>query len=777
MKNIFKYISIFIILLSGCRGTSNLTENQFLYTGAEINIESENPIKDKKQLKRDLQEHLKPEPNDQILGMRPKLAIHNIYDTVKKDKGFKHWVKYEIGNEPVLLEDVNIDRVSNGLRTALENHGFFSAEVKSAVNKDDKTAEISYNATVSEPYKFGEIHFPPGESKLARAIKDIEEELIIQKGQRYSLQKLDEQRMIFEEALNNKGFYYFNDNYLLFQIDTTVGDRQVEVFMTIKPETPQKAKRIYEIEDVIIHTSYQIGDTTETRNFDTLQVQDYTYVRKDENFRPEIIADQIRINENEIYTRKAEDITISRLLDLDVFRYVNIRYDDIGPGKLRSNIRLSPMKKKSIRAELRAVTNSLSLAGPALALSWTNRNIFKGAEHYQLKLTGAYEWQVGGGQENQAPLNSYEFGIQNSLIIPRFLTPFNIHRYSTRYVPRTEFNLGYRMLNRLNFFQLNSFDLRYGFSWRETITKTHNLFPVDVSYIKVSNKSEEFKQRLNENSFLRRSYEDQFILGASYGYVLDSRADPDNQEDTHNFFYNGHLDVSGNLVHTLQSAIQGEEDTEEEEPLRIFNQRYSQFVRVSSDLRHYLRFNMDNKLASRIMVGVGYPYGNSVIRDTTVGDIAVMPYTKQFSTGGSSSIRAFRPRSIGPGSVQVEEDQLFFDQTGDIKIEANLEYRFHIVSLLHGAVFIDAGNIWTVRDPERPKGEFDFNTFLSEFAVGTGIGIRFDVDFFVLRIDLATPIKVPYNDKFFLGLSDSEIIEANSNLSPIVLNIGIGYPF
>lgn len=770
MRQQLKYIILLIIIISGCRGTSNLPEETYLYTGAEIDLQSEYKIPKKKELLQDLNPLLKPSPNDAILGIRPKLWIYNIFDTVKKDKGFKHWVKYKLGSPPELLKDVNRERVETSLKMSLENRGYYYASVSSEVKKEEKTAEVTYIGKVTRPYKFGEIHLPEGESKLARAIRSEKENLIIQTGDQYNLEDLQQQRLIIEEALKNKGFYYFNDSYLLFRLDSAAGDKRMAVFMEIKPKTPSKAERIYQIQDIIIHSSFVLGDTTASVDFDTVQYQDYTFVQKEEKFRPEVISRHIRFNENDIYTRNAEEITISRLIDLGVFKYVNINFEDIGNGKLRSHIRLSPTKKKSIQVELQAVTKSNSFAGPGIEVAFRNRNFLKGAELYELKLDASYETQIGSTTGENAALNSYELGINNSLKVPRFITPFNINQYSSRYVPQTNFNVGFRFMKRVNFYELNTFNVGYGFIWRETKTKTHNLFPVEISYTRLSNVSDFFDSLLVNNQFIRRSYENQFILGSTYRFFYNSRSKEESEQKTHNFYFNGNLDVSGNIMHLLQKAANKQESTDEQ-PYTIFNQQYSQFVRSDFDLRHYFRFNGYNKIASRIILGVGVPYGNS----------SVLPYTKQFSIGGSSSLRAFRPRSVGPGTFNSDPDVAFFDQSADIKIEMNAEYRFNIVGSFKGAAFIDAGNIWTIKeDVNRKGGKFDSGSFMGELAIGAGLGIRFDIDFFVIRLDLATPLKVPYNkpgERWIMAIGNKKVTAEDQNLSPVVFNIAIGYPF
>lgn len=760
------YISFSLLLLWGCKGTSKLTDDQYLLKSNDLEIKAPVTIENKQQLLTKMEKHLRPEPNASIFGMRPKLWFYNIFDTVKKEKGFKHWVKHTLGEPPVLLQDVNQVRVANTLNTALEDEGFFENEITYETDTSKKTAEVKYTATVDRPYHFGEIYLPEGNSSLTKAIREGFEQVNLVPGERYSLENLHKERLRMEEVLQNKGFYYYNDSYLLYQLDSAAGDKKVDVFFSVKEETPPQAKRIQQIKNVIVNTDFNLADSVIV-NYDTTQIDGVKYVRSQEKFRPEVILRQIRLRENNIYTRKAEEITISRLIDIGVFKYVNVNFNNAGEGQINANVRLSSMKKKSVRLELQAVTKSNSFAGPLFQASFTNRNLFKGAELYQLTLNAGYEWQIGSGTGNQN-LNSFELGIQNSIRVPRILTPFNINYNSSRYVPQTNFELGFRMLQRINYFRLNSFDLGYGFRWREVVTKTHSLYPVDVSYIRLSNASPEFEKLLNNNPYVRRSYENQFILGSTYSFTYNSQAKQNSIEATHNFYFNGNIDISGNLVHLLNKSGSSE-NLPEDKPYTIFGSAYSQFARADIDFRYYYRFNQRNKLASRFIIGAGRAFGNST----------VLPYTKQFTIGGSSSIRAFRARALGPGAYAGDETTIFVDQTADIKLETNLEYRFDLVGSFKGALFVDAGNIWTLReDPNRPEGLFKFNSFPSQIAVGAGVGVRLDIQFFVLRLDLATPVRVPSKDpgsRWNLRLTDTN--PAGEKVSNVMVNIAIGYPF
>jgi outer membrane protein assembly factor BamA len=442
---------------------------------------------------------------------------------------------------------------------------------------------------------------------------------------------------------------------------------------------------------------------------------------------------------------------------------------------LHADIYLTPLKKKSVRAEVQAVSKSNNFVGPGVAFTFTNRNFLRGAELFQLKLNTSYEVQIS--RQTSGALNSFEMGIESSLTIPRFIAPIHIDYNSKRYLPKTQFKLGYNFQNRLSYFRINSFNAGYGYNWKESISKSHELFPVDLTFLKTDKRSEIFENLLKKNPVLASSFEDQFILGTRYSYTINTQLSEsisqrfeERKYREHNFYFNGNIDVAGNLLNAVQRVINKKEYDNE---YKIFHLPYSRYVRGDVDVRYYWAMDEHNKLATRIVVGAGYALGDSTS--------APMPYIKQFAIGGSNSIRAFPARSIGPGTYDVlanpsDGNLRFIDQRGDLKLEGNIEYRFDIIKSLKGAMFVDAGNIWLLRDNsnQRPEGKFDKNTFLKQLAVGTGAGLRFDFSFFVLRLDVAFPLRRPAQ-----GWVTKDIDFGSSSWrgDNIVFNIAIGYPF
>jgi outer membrane protein assembly factor BamA len=360
--------------------------------------------------------------------------------------------------------------------------------------------------------------------------------------------------------------------------------------------------------------------------------------------------------------------------------------------------------------------------------------------------------------------------MESVLTVPRLIQPFNIDYRNSRYIPQTKFKAGLKFQRRVQYYQMNSIDISYGFEWRETSTKRHTLYPVNTRFIRLGQRTEEFDSLLQNDPYLQRSFQDQYILGSSYGYYFSTLGDKANRNKKHNYYFNGNVDLSGNVLHLTQNLI-GSPPTDSLGNYTFLGETYSQFVRASVDFRHYWRMDRNNTLVSRFMVGAGYSFGNSV----------TLPYSMQFATGGANSLRAFRARSVGPGNFAPSDTVTFIDQTADIKLELNLEYRFTILGALKGGLYVDAGNIWTFReDPNRPGGKFKLGNVLDQLAVGTGLGIRYDFQFFILRMDWGIPIRLAYQ------YTDEEGNPAKFPVRPwegawlkryLVWNLAIGYPF
>jgi outer membrane protein insertion porin family len=777
-------LSIFILVtLSGCSASKYLAEDQSFYAGSEIKFDAQGKVGGKKELERDLDALIVPAPNTEILGMRPGVWLFFRERDANKKKGLKAFIRRKFGQVPVLISDIKPEQTAKLLEGELQNQGYFKSEVEYRVKKRRKESKVIYDVLLYPPYRLRNINFPkPKDSLYSAIIGTLKEKTILKPDQRYQLARLQAEQVRIESEVENFGLFYFDDKHLIFEADSTVGTKQIDLRLRLEEGIPAKAKRIYHIAEVNVFPDYTLETDTTALKTSTSAVDSFRYHDVTGKFKPHIVTDVINLRQGRTYRRQDHELTLSHLMDLGVFKFVNIQYAEVHPDSnlLITNIYLTPLKKRSIRAEFQVTSKSNSFAGPGLELTYTDRNFFRGGELFQVRLTSSYEVQLS--KRISGPLNSFELGAETSLTIPRFISPIRIDYSSKKYLPKTDFRFGFNFQNRVGFFTLNSLNLAAGYNWRESEHKSHELYPVDINFMQTFGESQEFNDILLKNRFLQSSFEDQFILGSRYSYTLNTQLKPDllsefeeRKYKTHSLYFNGTIQIAGNIV----NAIQQRAHRNEEGPFMLFHAPYSQFVRGDIDFRHYWQLDVHNKLASRLIIGTGYAYGNS----------EVLPYIKQFSIGGSNSLRAFPARSIGPGAYSVLTDENFLppseipsfvDQRGDIKLEGNVELRFDIIKAFKGALFVDAGNIWLWKDPEEPGSQREFKTdmFASQLAVGTGLGFRFDFNFFVLRFDTAFPLRKPYLEPGNRWVLD-EIDFSSSRWrgDNIVFNIAIGYPF
>ncbi len=769
--------------LAACSSTKHVPEGDALFVGYKVEVKGKkDSSKREAELETELAATVRPKPMGSILGLRPKLWFYNTFYT-KKEKGIKHFLMTKLGSAPVLLSDVDTGSVSQVMHNRLHNRGYFHNSVSSVINSKRKKATITWTANVGEPYRIRKVAYTLNDSlPIQKDLEDLQGESLLKPGEPYDLQTMTSERVRIDDNLKNRGYYYFSPNALIFSVDSTVGNRQVDVLLRLKRDVEQRTLQPYKLDDIYIFANYSLGDSLSIT--DTLDYKGYHYIPNEDYVRARHLLKNVFLAQDSLYTRQNHLLTLNRLSGLSAYKFSNIDYkiDTLNRDRLDAFIYLTPAFKKSLRIETQMVSKSNGFAGPGITVSFRNRNAFRGSELLNVDVTGNFESQVGGRGSGTTPegtsqskqqkgLNSFELGTQVTLSIPRILSPFELPNLRTEFVPKTRIGVGFNYLNRLAFFTMNSYNAAYAYNWRPRKTLTHDITPINLQYVQLSNTTEEFEQRLIENPFLRRSFEDQFIIGSIYQLTYTTQVFKDRTSQVFNSLI---LDGSGNLINRLNSFTGADKPTDDE-PRTLFGKSYSQYILVNNDFRHYLNFAKESQLVARLVTAVGYSHGNST----------TLPFVKQFSIGGPNSIRAFRARSVGPGTYNIPDSLSFsyFDQTGDIKLETNLEYRFPISGFFKGAVFVDAGNIWLLRNTLDENGnilkegaKFDSKTFLNQLAVGTGFGLRVDVEYFVLRFDLGIPVQVPYLPKGSRNvLSDFNFSFAGE--TGMVLNIAIGYPF
>ena len=783
--------------LTGCSGLKFIPDNARLYTGSTVTLKSNTgtPIPNEAVVQTELESVISPPPNSSILGMRPKLYFWHM--GVGKKKGLGHWLADKYGEEPVLFSEVDTARVAGLMLNRLNNDGFFKPEVRANSKLADRTASVDYEARVNQVYRIKEIFFPDRDTLLDRDIRSTQAASLLKVGDPYTLQTFVNERVRIDNALKNKGYYYFAPDYLLFQVDSTL-DNQVNVYLKVKGSIPAKAAQPYVLNRVTLNTDYTLEDTTMNRR--PINYRGYRYYPDESVFKAKAITNAVFLYPDSLYRRRRADQTLSRLMSLGTFRFVDQQFrparnkpDSLQYGFLNSVVRMTQVPKKSIRAELQMNTSSL-FVGPGVVVQFRNRSALRGAE--QLLINAKASIETGQGTALSG-VTSTQYSIDGQLLVPRLITPpFDIRLRNSDFQPRTFFEAGAKYVNRTTYFQQNVFNLGYGYTWKTKLTNEQRLQPIDLQYVR-SNNEPVFERLLDQKPFLRQSFRQQFILGSSYTYTYNQQV---LEQRRNQIFFSGGLELSGNLAYLLQNLSGSGSKNPETGAYELFGQPYSQYSKVNLEMRNYYRTSVNptsgNKIAARLQIGAGIPYLNS----------RVLPYLKQFGIGGPNSVRAFAARGVGPGTYRVPVENSnsgFYDQVGDIRIEGNVEYRQDLFPYVKGAVFVDAGNIWLVNaDPARPtydsngnldgkNGQFQFNSFFKELAVGAGVGLRIDVQFFVIRLDAAVPLRYPYANTAFEARSNPDIpippgkpytfekspTVSGNGLSSVRLNIGIGYPF
>jgi len=756
--------AIFILLLAACTGTSRLPKGEKLYTGAEIKLESAEQI-DKKYINATAKLAVRPAPNKSYLGNRPKLWFYNLAGENPNTKLGK-WLK-KMGEPPVLMSSVKPGVTRAIIDSKLFNIGIFKSFTESKTVEKKNTAKVIYTSHVHKPYRIKDLIFAISDDSLSRLILRGKDKSLIKPGDDYNLDMLKNERMRIDAILKNNGYFYFNPDYLLFKADTSNVTHDVTFKLTLKDSIADNALTVFRINNVYINQNYSLNERRIDSTRDTLIYKDMVFLGKEARMaiRPNELSKSIYLRKNEIFSRQNHIITLTRLMSMGNFKLVQIGFSEnhtSGKGLMDVSILMTPMPKHTFRAEIDMVSKSNNYTGPRMNLSVLNRNAFGGAELFNMNLAGSFEAQLSGAEKN---FYSFSYNPQLELTFPRFVLPFKIRQSNSIYVPSTHLLLSYNYLKRVNYFDMNTFRFVYGFKWKENIRKEHELNPIDVSFTKVANQSAVFNALLKANPFLEKSYQEQFIAGGNYSFTYSEQMMTGKKTQ---YYFRLNSELAGTSFYVAKSIFG--EKVSASNPSKVIGSIFSQYSKLSVDGRAYLNFKDKNKLAMRVFAGVAKPFGNS----------SVLPYSKQFFSGGPNSIRSFQINSVGPGTYNQKTDTLGILQLGgDIKLETNIEYRFNIYSYFKGAIFVDAGNVWLQKsNPSRLGSPFQFSKFMNQMAVGTGFGLRVDVSFFILRFDLAFPLRKPWLEENNRWVANSiDFTSSAWRKDNLVLNVAIGYPF
>lgn len=760
----FAIFLVFVVLLASCSTTKHIPANDKLYTGATVTVHGPLTVRERKELREDLSGLTRPKPNSKLLGVPVKLMFYNMFYNAKKGL-FKN-LRDKLGQPPVLLSQLDLNANIKLLQNYTENKGYFHAKTTRDTIVKRKKASAKYTVETGPRYTINKVQFPTDSSDLSLALAQTQKNSLLIPGNPFDLEVIRGERTRIDAIIKEKGFYFFSPDYLLIKTDSTIGNHLVDMYLTVKSETPKEARQIYRINDVYIYSNYRLNTARlDTSKADEQVYKGYHIIDRRQRFKPYVFEETMQFKPGDVYNRTDHNQTLNRLINLNTFKFVKNRFEvaNVDSPKLDAFYYLTPNPSKSLRAEVTTVTRSNNLNGWQLNLGWQHRNLFRSAAQANLTAYVGSDVQFSGAFSGY---NTYRTGAEAAFSIPRFVVPFVNLRQKGAYAPRTTIRLGYDILQRQKLYTLNSYRFEYGYDWKKNLQRSHELYPISITYAQPLNVTETYKNLQDSIVGLSHIIDQQFILGSRYEYLYNQMAN--GVQPLNAWYFNRIIDVSGNIAGLLMGANAKRGDT-----AKLFGTPFSQYVKLEGDVRYYRRIGLKSTWANRIDIGIGIPYGNST----------QIPYIKQFFIGGNNSLRGFRSRSVGPGTYFPKTNSgkpasIIPDQTGDIKLEMNTEFRPHLSGPLYGAIFLEGGNIWLLNDStytNKPGAQFT-SKFLSQLAVDAGVGIRLDITLFVIRFDVAFPLRKPWVIPPSV-LRDINFFDPAWRRQNLVYNLAIGYPF
>ncbi|GAB3509915.1 BamA/TamA family outer membrane protein [Spirosoma knui] len=788
VKSGFRWLCFGALLsLNACNIAKHLPANERLYMGTDVIVQADSTISsgDKSAVQTQLLELARPKPNSQLFGYPIKVGLYYLFGEPKKPKGFRAWFRRKFGQEPVLASAKAISSNIPIWEATLQNQGYFGSQVTGSIKEEGYKARGVYEVDLRPRFYIDSVAFQkdtiPELSALLKALSASARRTVIKKDQPYSLDNIKLERERIGQFIKQRGFYYFIPDYLIALADNDSAAHRTRLYFAIKPDMPNAAGVPYSIRNVFIYPNYNLStaqaDTNRRRAYQSSER--FRIVDSTRQFDPKLFRDVVTLRPGARYSSRQQDLTLSRLTNVGAFKFVRNRFDPDAEGDsavLDVHYYLTPYPEKSMRLELDGTSRSNNFSGTQAILSWRNRNALHRAELLTLNANAGIEFQVGGGREERA--TNYRFGLDATLSFPRLVSPVSFKYDRRQALPKTNVTAGYQTIIRGGLYRINSFYTTFGYSWRQNQQIEHTFQPFNANYVYVPLPAGDRLYEILENDtvpdIIKQQYQsilrsDQLILSTLYTFVFNSppRA---NLATTYRVAFNA--EAAGNVASLLfrKPLINDERKG-------IFGVPYAQYLRFDVDGRLYRRLASNLTWANRLFGGIGIPYGNS--RGFQI------PFTKQYFVGGSNSIRAFRPRAIGPGLFTrdtLRNIAPFQEGGGDIRLEANTELRLKFNKYLEGALFVDAGNVWTYYDAAQFSADAGASRFTPDFykqiAIGTGVGIRIDLSYFLIRLDLATPLRKPYKTEGSewvinqINLRDSAWRKQN-----LVFNIGVGYPF
>ena len=770
MKNKYIWITLVCAFLMSCSTTRNLPEGETLYTGIDrLEVVNEDKTPEGEAALAEVEAALAYAPNNAILGsstlrwpLPVGLWVYNAFEKYQDKKGVGRWIFDHMGTSPILMSSVNGATRAKVATNLLKDYGYFNGSVSysEVAQKNPKEAKVSYRIDMASPYYLDSIAYLKYPAYADSLIQSTRTESVLKSGENFNVLKLEEERQRLSTLLRNHGYYYFRPEYTTYRADTL--QRSGYVGLQVVPQTgiPAEAKKQY----YLGHTSVYLTGYNNEPPTDTLRLRTMTlyYSGKKPGIRPSALMRNFFFRQGELFSQDRQTFSQEAIARMGVFKYTEFRYalQDSAKSKDTLDIRMYATFDKPYNAELEfnITTKNTDQTGPGAVFKLTRSNFQRMGADLSLEARGSYEWQTNSSEGSSSKLNSYELGASLSLDFPRLILPWKdsgLRR--SRYPQHTSFKLDANLLNRARFFHMLSFGGEVSYDFRRSRTWKHTITPFKLTFNTLFSTTERFDSIAVANPTLALSLGNQFIPSMNYTVTYDNAR----LKHRHQLWWETSLTSAGNVTSLIYAAFgKGLEEKNKE----LLNSPYAQFLKVTSEVRTLLQIRGKHQVAARLMGGVLWAYGNQT----------VAPYNEQFYIGGANSLRAFTIRSVGPGTFHPGKNSQYgyLDQNGDIKLEANVEYRFPIFGDIYGATFLDAGNIWLMRkDENRPGGELTLKNFAKSIALNTGAGIRYDLTFLVIRLDLGIALHMPYDT------GKSGYYNIPKFKDGLGLHFAIGYPF
>lgn len=762
-----------LVYLTSCSTTRHLPEGDLLYIGVEdIEVNMQDTVDEA--VREIVASTLEVQPNSALLGSAYKrspfpigLWAYNAFYT-EKTSGFKHWLWSILKSDPILVSQVNPMLRCHATELALADEGYFGAKVVYDTVyhfRDSLKAKLSYQVDCPRASRLTSIQYMPTSSiVIDTLLGQTTDQSFLKEGNRFCATDLENEKKRINTLLHEQGYYYYRPEYIQFLADSSQTEKEIALRVYLDRELSSKhILKPCVIDSLSFNLDYGMGresNQTDNAAFGTIAYRGRLSIK------PKYLRAMIPFDSSAVYHPSYANLLKKKINRLNTFRYTSVNYqlrsdstiNQSDTSHLVMNVNATYDYPWNGMLEFKALAKDNHQVGPGMEITVQRRNCFGGGELLSAELTAGYEWLTGKRTYtgNHNLLNSYEFGMKTSFNIPRLQLP-PILRVDSDYPVSTTYTLSANIMRRSGFFQMfkGSGEIRYDFYTNDV--SSHSITPFKLTYTSMMETSHKFDSIIAGNRVLKQSFENQFIPAIEYTYLYDNRTVMGGRLSQQ--WLQVTISEAGGILNGIMSWVGSRPKGERQ----LLWQPFSQYIKATVDFRNYFTLSPRLTLASRLLGGIAYAYGNS----------SVVPYSEQFYIGGANSLRGFSIRSLGPGNFTPTGNRYgYMDQTGDLKLEANIELRFPIIGDLQGALFADAGNIWTIRNnQERPDGQFEMKHLLKDLATDIGIGLRYDLGMLVVRFDVGVPIHDPSEkDSKYYNIDGSFF----GNLG---YHLAVGYPF